>query len=100
MKASALSVLDNGGSASIAPEIMGAIMGNRIISGNAMHRFASDSYAIAALVVKILTWHLAGPMMQQISDVGDDWMINALYEDPKWRMYGHSALKHAWLSQC
>lgn len=97
--AAALSVLLHTGPGSLSPEIISAVAGNGIVSCSTQLRFASDSYAIAALVRTVLNWHPSGPKMQRVSDVGNDWMIKALYEDPKWRLYGHSALKHPWLSQ-
>jgi len=99
MKAVASMVLDRGGCTGLAPEIKLAVLANGIISGHTEHRFASDSFAIAALVRKIIFWHPAEPMMEQISEVGNDWMIKASYVHPKWRLCGHSALKHPWLSQ-
>jgi len=108
MKAAASSVLDRGGSASLAPEIRDAVIGNGIIARNSESRFATDSYAIAALVRKVLTWRQLDSMdvhkrrsliMDPISDVGVDWMNKSLYEDPEWRLCGHSSLQHPWFSQ-
>mmetsp|Transcript_4884 Transcript_4884/g.11410 ORF Transcript_4884/g.11410 Transcript_4884/m.11410 type:complete len:371 (-) Transcript_4884:261-1373(-) len=62
----------------------------------------TDSYAVAALVLKVLTGREPSQMQDQtllesIPKESVDWFGRVLFADPAWRLSGMDAIEHTWL---
>merc|ERR1712062_451698 len=62
--------------------------------------FAADSYAAATLVRQALAQHVSSDRncKYSISDIGEDFLRKAMYDDPSWRLCADDALSHPWFT--